>query len=55
MFATASKNKLTFFKTMRDENDLLILKTKIFNRVYNFSFLCPVLLDNNHEIIYMLV
>jgi len=55
MFATASKNKLTSFKTMRDENGLLILKTKIVNRVDNFNFLCPVLLDSNHEIIYMLV
>jgi len=39
---------------MRNENGLIILRTKIFNCVDNFNFL-PRSLDNNHEIIYMLV
>lgn len=53
MFTTASKEKLFLFKTMKNEDGLYVLKTKIFNRIDDLNFLCPVLLDSNHDIIYM--
>jgi len=40
---------------MKNEHDLYVLKTKIFNRIDDLNFLCPILLDNNHDIIYMLM
>jgi len=56
MFTTVKgKEKLSDFKIMNNEHDLYILKTKIFNRIDDLNFLCPILLDNNHDIIYMLV
>lgn len=32
-----------------------MLKIKVFNRTDDPNFLCPVLLDNNHDIIHMLI
>ena len=55
MFDTTTNNKLSSFKTMVNEDGLRVLKTKIFNRVDNYNFLCPILLDNDNEIVYLLV
>lgn len=55
MFNSVSKNKLSSFKTMKNENGLYILKTKIFNRADDYNFRCPILLLNNDDIIYLLV
>lgn len=55
MFTNTSKGKLASFKTMKNKNELYVLKTKIFNRVDDFNFLCPILLDNNHDIIFMMI
>lgn len=55
MFTTVTKNKLSFFKIMKNRDGLYVLKTKIFNRIDASSFLCPILLDNNNDVIYMLV
>lgn len=49
------KKKLSSFKTMKNENGLCVLKTKIFNRVDDPNFLSPILLNNNHDIIHMLI
>lgn len=38
MFIYAPKNKLASFKTMRSEEGLLVLKTKIFNHKDDFNF-----------------
>jgi len=40
---------------MKDKNGLHVLKTKIFNRVDNFNFRCPILLDGDHDIVHMLI
>ncbi|XP_036140495.1 uncharacterized protein LOC118644872 [Monomorium pharaonis] len=50
-----NKEKLSSFRLIKSENGLYVLKTKIFNRTDNHNFICPVLLDSNHEIVYMLV
>ena len=55
MFSDLNKKKLAPFKTYVDKNDLIILKTKILNRKDTPNFLCPILLDNDHEIIYLIV
>jgi len=55
MFTSTSKEKLSSFKIMKDKNGLHVLKTKIFNRVDNFNFRCPILLDGNHDIVCMLI
>ena len=48
-------DKLTSFKTMVNADGLYILKTKILNRRDDVNFLCPIILDGNHEIVYLLV
>ncbi|XP_011706920.1 PREDICTED: uncharacterized protein LOC105462090, partial [Wasmannia auropunctata] len=55
MFGSISKTRLSAFKTMKDENGLYVLKTKIFNRTDNYSFLCPILLYDDNDIIPMLI
>jgi len=55
MFTTISRNKLPSFKTIINKEGLIALKTKIFNRVDDYYFRCPILLESNHEVIYLLV
>ena len=53
IFST-NESKLSSFKTFTDENGLIVLKTKIFNRKDTFTFLCPILLDK-HDIVEMMI
>ena len=55
MFSGSEKDKLSSFKTSIDKNNLIVLETRIVNRNDKAGFLCPILLNNNHEIIYLLV
>ncbi|XP_043480434.1 uncharacterized protein LOC122510088 [Leptopilina heterotoma] len=55
MFDLKSTNKLSSLKTTVNENGLIVVKTKIFNREDNLNFLCPVVLDNKHDVIILLV
>lgn len=49
------KEKLTSLKTFSNDDGLLVLKTKISNRVDDPKFLSPIILDSQHETVYMLV
>ena len=55
MLKAKLKEKLTSFKSIINDDGLLILKTKIVNREDDPKYLSPVILDNNHEVVYMLV
>ena len=42
-------------QTFRDDDGLIRLKTKIAERHDNYSFLCPILLDNKHRAVELLI
>lgn len=50
-----NRDKLSSFKTILNDERLIVLKTKIFNREDNLEFLCPILLAKDHEIVHILV
>ncbi|XP_015189504.1 PREDICTED: uncharacterized protein LOC107073390 [Polistes dominula] len=49
------KEKLSSFSTFLNKDDLIVVKTKIFNRKDSELFRCPILLDSNNEIVKMLI
>ena len=55
MFIYGNKNKLSSFKTKLNEKGLYVLKTRITSRDDDSNFLCPILLDSNHDVVYLLV
>jgi len=55
MLNSVSKNKLSSFKLMKNEECLYVLKTKIFNQIDDYNFLCFILLSNDQDIIPILV
>lgn len=55
MFENDERNKFSSFKLFKNIEGLYVLDTKIRNREDSSSFLNPILLDRNHEIVYLLV
>lgn len=51
MFVNKNDKKLKCLDVFRDDNDLMRIKTKVFNRIDERSFRCPVVLDASHFIV----
>lgn len=51
MFVNKNEKKLKCLNVFKDENELLRIKTKVFNRMDERSFRCPVVLDSSHPIV----
>ena len=55
MFLKQSASPLSSLKVVLNSDGLRVLKTKIFYRYDDHSFLCPIVLDGKHEIVRLLV